>query len=129
MLENTPNLDFWQDMVVSLLTEDGRVTGVKTSIGHEIPARSVILTNGTFLNGIIHIGLKKFAGGRLGEKASTGLTESLTSLGLISERMKTGTPVRIDGRTINFSVMEEQHGDENPGCFSFTDTPPLTRKL
>jgi tRNA uridine 5-carboxymethylaminomethyl modification enzyme len=128
MLENTPNLDFWQDMVTGVSVKDGRVTGVRTSMGHEIPGKSVILTNGTFLNGIIHIGMKQFGGGRIGEKAAKGLTENLVELGFESSRMKTGTPVRVDGRSIDFSRMEEQFGDENPARFSFTDTPPLTKQ-
>ena len=128
MLENTPNLDFWQDMVVDLIVNENRVEGVITSMGQHILSKSVILTNGTFLNGIIHIGKKKFGGGRIGEKASTGLTERLVKLGFEASRMKTGTPVRVDGRTINFSKMEEQIGDENPQRFSFTDTPNLTKQ-
>ncbi|MCD4694820.1 MAG: tRNA uridine-5-carboxymethylaminomethyl(34) synthesis enzyme MnmG [Bacteroidales bacterium] len=125
ILENIPNLDFWQDMVIGILTEDDKVIGVKTSMGHKIKSRSVILTNGTFLNGIIHIGKKQFGGGRLAETSSVGLTENLISLGFESDRMKTGTPVRVDGRTIDFSKLEIQPGDENPGKFSFTDTPKL----
>lgn len=125
MLENTPNLDFWQDMVTGVIVKNGRVKSVMTSMGHEIPGKSVVLTNGTFLNGIIHIGLKQFGGGRIGEKAVKGLTECLVELGFESDRMKTGTPVRVDGRSIDFSKLEEQKGDENPGKFSFTDTPPL----
>ena len=125
MLENTPNLDFWQDMVTGVLIKDGRITGVTTSMGHEIPAKAVILTNGTFLNGVIHIGMKQFGGGRIGEKAAKGLTECLVELGFESDRMKTGTPVRVDGRSIDFTKMDEQKGDEIPGKFSFTDTPPL----
>lgn len=128
MLENTPNLDFWQDMVVEVITKDKKVTGVRTSMGHEIPCKAVILTNGTFLNGIIHIGQKQFGGGRIGEKASRGLTENMRDLGFESDRMKTGTPVRVDGRTIDFSKLEEQKGDENPGKFSFTETPPLNKQ-
>lgn len=124
MLEKTNNLDFWQDMVTGILVEKEQVIGVRTSMGHEIFAQSVILTNGTFLNGIIHIGNKKFGGGRMGETASTGLTASLNKLGFESARMKTGTPVRIDGRSIDFSKLEEQKGDEKPGKFSFTDTKP-----
>jgi len=119
MLERTPNLDFWQDRVVGLVFENGRVIGVKTAMQLTIYARSVILTNGTFLNGIIHIGTKQFAGGRIGDPASKGLTEDLVSLGFESARLKTGTPVRVDGRTIDFSKMDEQKGDENPGNFSF----------
>jgi tRNA uridine 5-carboxymethylaminomethyl modification enzyme len=127
-LENTPNLDFWQDMVVDLLVKENRVTGVRTAMGQEIKAESVILTNGTFLNGVIHIGQKKFGGGRIGERASTGLTETLVKLGFDASRMKTGTPVRVDGRTIDFSKMQEQLGDENPQKFSYTDTPKLTKQ-
>jgi tRNA uridine 5-carboxymethylaminomethyl modification enzyme len=125
MLENTPNLDFWQDMVTGVVVEKGIVAGVSTSMGHTIRTKAVILTNGTFLNGIIHIGLKQFGGGRIGEKASKGITECLRELGFESDRMKTGTPVRVDGRTIDFSRLEEQKGDENPGKFSFTETQPL----
>lgn len=120
-LERTPNVDFWQDMVSSLLIKNNTVVGVKTSIGVEIKAKSVVLTNGTFLNGLIHIGEKKFGGGRTGEKAATGLTEQLTELGFEAGRMKTGTPPRVDGRSLNYSVMEQQWGDENPGRFSYTD--------
>jgi tRNA uridine 5-carboxymethylaminomethyl modification enzyme len=125
MLENTPNLDFWQDMVTGVIVKDGIIKGVNTSMGHQIPCKSVILTNGTFLNGIIHIGLKQFGGGRIGEKAAKGLTECLVELGFESDRMKTGTPVRVDGRSIDFVKLEEQKGDEHPGKFSFTETPPL----
>ncbi len=128
MLENTPTLDFWQDMVTGVTVQNDRVTGVTTSMGHHIPGKAVILTNGTFLNGIIHIGLKQFGGGRIGEKASKGMTECLLELGFESDRMKTGTPVRVDGRTIDFSRLEEQNGDEKPEKFSFTDTPALTRQ-
>ena len=120
-LERTLNIDFWQDMVSSLLIRDNRVVGVKTGIGIEILAKSVILTNGTFLNGLIHIGEKKFGGGRTGEKAATGLTEQLTSIGFEAGRMKTGTPPRVDGRSLNYALMEEQWGDENPGRFSYQD--------
>ncbi|NTW23810.1 MAG: tRNA uridine-5-carboxymethylaminomethyl(34) synthesis enzyme MnmG [Lentimicrobium sp.] len=125
MLEQTANLDFWQDSVISVEAKDGRVTGVKTAMGQHINAKTVILTNGTFLNGIIHIGTKNFGGGRIGDKASHGITESLIALGFESARLKTGTPVRVDGRSIDFSKMEEQKGDENPGKFSYTDTPEL----
>lgn len=128
MLEKTPNLDFWQDMVVDILIKDKTVYGVKTSMGQEIRSKSVILTNGTFLNGIIHIGQKKFSGGRIGEKPSTGITESLVEQGFESARMKTGTPVRVDGRTIDFSKLQEQVGDENPQKFSFSDTPQLKKQ-
>ncbi|WP_316779770.1 tRNA uridine-5-carboxymethylaminomethyl(34) synthesis enzyme MnmG [Pedobacter antarcticus] len=120
-LERTPNVDFWQDMVSSLIIENDQVKGVKTSIGSEIRAKAVVLTNGTFLNGTIHIGEKKFGGGRTGEKAATGLTEQLTSIGFEAGRMKTGTPPRVDGRSLNYSLMEEQWGEENPGRFSYTD--------
>ncbi|MFP5079267.1 tRNA uridine-5-carboxymethylaminomethyl(34) synthesis enzyme MnmG [Pedobacter sp. JCM 36344] len=120
-LELTPNVDFWQDMVNSLIIKNGVVLGVKTSLGVEIKAKSVILTNGTFLNGLIHIGEKKFGGGRTGEKAATGITEQLTLLGFEAGRMKTGTPPRVDGRSLNYSLMEEQWGDENPGKFSYTN--------
>jgi len=119
-LERTPNVDFWQDMVSSLVIKDNVVCGVKTSIGVEIQAKAVVLTNGTFLNGLIHIGEKKFGGGRTGEKSATGLTEQLTSLGFEAGRMKTGTPPRVDGRSLDYSVMEEQWGDVNPGRFSYT---------
>ncbi|MDT8392828.1 MAG: tRNA uridine-5-carboxymethylaminomethyl(34) synthesis enzyme MnmG [Bacteroidales bacterium] len=127
-LEKILNLDFLQDMVTGVLIEDAKVEGIRTAMGHVINARSVILTNGTFLNGIIHIGEKKISGGRMGEIASEGITESLIALGFEASRMKTGTPVRIDGRTIDFSKLEEQPGDEVPGRFSFTDTPGLTRQ-
>jgi tRNA uridine 5-carboxymethylaminomethyl modification enzyme len=127
-LEKIQNLDFWQDMVIGLIVKDSQVRGIKTSMGHEILAKSVILTNGTFLNGIIHIGQKKFGGGRIGEKASVGITEDLVKLGFESNRMKTGTPVRVDGRTIDFSRLEEQPGDEVPGKFSFLDTPKLKKQ-
>jgi len=120
-LERTPNVDFWQDMVNGLIIENDKVVGVKTSIGQEIRTKSVVLTNGTFLNGLIHIGEKKFGGGRTGEKAATGITEQLTSIGFEAGRMKTGTPPRVDGRSLNYSLMEEQWGDENPGRFSYTD--------
>lgn len=126
MLEQTPNVDFWQDMVSSLKIENNRVCGVVTSMGIEFSCKAVVLTNGTFLNGIIHIGEKKFGGGRTGEKAATGITEQLVQLGFESGRMKTGTPPRIDGRSLDYSKMSEQAGDENPGKFSFTDTAPLT---
>src|SRR5205085_9157940 len=108
MLEQTPNVDFWQDAVKELIVKGNRVVGVRTSMGLEFNSKSVILTNGTFLNGIIHIGEKQFGGGRTGEKASTGITEQLVSLGFRSGRMKTGTPPRIDGRSLDYSQMEEQ---------------------
>lgn len=120
-LEQTPNVDFWQDMVSGLLVKGDKVVGVRTSIGIEIEAEAVVLTNGTFLNGIIHIGEKRFGGGRTGEKSATGLTEQLVELGFESGRMKTGTPPRVDGRTLDYSKMEEQWGDEERGRFSFTD--------
>jgi tRNA uridine 5-carboxymethylaminomethyl modification enzyme len=129
MLEQTPNVDFWQDMVVGILCDKDRVTGVVTGMGIEFKAKAVVLTNGTFLNGIIHIGEKKFGGGRTGEKASTGITENLVRLGFKSGRMKTGTPPRIDGRSIDYSKIEEQKGDENPGKFSYSDeTCALTKQ-
>ncbi len=123
MLEQTPNVDFWQDMVNSLIIKDEAVVGVRTSMGIEFGAKAVVLTNGTFLNGIIHIGEKNFGGGRTGEKAATGITEQLVQLGFQSGRMKTGTPPRIDGRSLDYSKMEVQEGDENPGRFSFLETP------
>ena len=119
MLEQTPNVDFWQEMVVGLIVKDNRVQGVKTSLGIEILSKSVILTNGTFLNGIIHIGEKQFGGGRAAERAATGITEQLVSLGFESGRMKTGTPPRLDARTIDFSKTEEQKGDV-PTTFACT---------
>ena len=122
MLEQTPNLDFYQDMVKELIVKDGRACGVVTGLGHEIRAKAVVLTNGTFLNGIVHIGEKSFGGGRMAEKAATGLTEQLVSLGFESDRLKTGTPPRIDGRSLDYSKMEEQTGDENIVGFSFTET-------
>ncbi len=128
MLEQTENLDFWQDMVVNLLIEEGKCKGVKTQIGVEFKAKSVILTNGTFLNGLIHIGEKQFGGGRAGARPSTGLTEQLMSLGFESGRMKTGTPPRVDGRSIDYSVLEEQPGDENPGTFSYQSNFKLTKQ-
>jgi len=128
MLEQTPNVDFWQDMVVNLLVENGICIGVKTQIGVEFKAKSVILTNGTFLNGLIHIGEKKFGGGRAGARPSVGLTEQLHILGFESGRMKTGTPPRVDGRSLDYSVMEEQPGDENPSCFSFVTEQKLTKQ-
>ena len=124
-LESIKNVDFWQDMVTDLIVEKDTVVGVKTSMGIEIKARSVILTNGTFLNGTIHIGEKQFGGGRTGERAATGLTACLNALGFESGRMKTGTPPRVDGRSLDYSKMEEQAGDENPSKFSFMDTPAL----
>ncbi len=126
LLEKTPNLDFYQEMVCGLLIEKDKVVGVKTSLGIEIRSKSVVLTNGTFLNGLIHIGDKNFGGGRAGERASTGLTEQLVNLGFDSGRMKTGTPPRVDGRSLDYSKMTEQPGDENPEKFSYLDiTKPL----
>ena len=125
MLEAHPNISFWQEMVVGLVVKDGIVKGVKTSLGLEIPSKTVILTNGTFLNGVIHIGERKISAGRAGERASTGITAQLESLGFESDRMKTGTPARVDGRTINWEVMEVQPGDEPAGKFSYTNTPKL----
>ena len=118
-LEKNPNVDMWQDMVNSIIVEENRAVGVKTNLGMEIRSKSVILTNGTFLNGLIHIGEKKFGGGRTAERAATGLTEQLVELGFESGRMKTGTPPRLDGRTINYDIIEEQKGDDIPGQFSF----------
>src|SRR5476649_2625872 len=120
-LERTPNVDFWQDTVNSLLVKNNTIQGVRTSLGIEIESDAVILTNGTFLNGLIHIGEKRFGGGRTGEKAATGLTEQLVELGFDSGRMKTGTPPRVDGRSLNYTLMEEQWGDEERGRFSYTD--------
>ncbi len=124
-LEANPNIDLWQEMVTGLITEDKRAIGVITSLGLKIYADTVVLTNGTFLNGLIHIGEKNFGGGRAGEKASVGLTADLEKLGFESGRMKTGTPPRVDKRSIDFSKMEEQLGNENPEKFSYTDTPSL----
>lgn len=126
MLEGTPNLDFYQEMVSGILIENNKVTGVRTNLGIEIKAKTVVLTNGTFLNGLIHIGEKQFGGGRAGESASFGITEDLVRLGFESGRMKTGTPPRVDGRSLDYSKMEEQPGDENPQKFSYLDiTKPL----
>lgn len=119
MLEQTPNLDFYQDMVNGLLVKDGRVEGIITGMGNEIRSKAVVLTNGTFLNGIIHIGEKQFGGGRMAEKAATGITEQLVALGLESDRLKTGTPPRIDGRSLDYSKMEEQKGDDDIVGFSY----------
>ena len=127
-LEQTPNVDFWQEMVTGLIVKGNKVTGVKTGMGLEISAKSVILTNGTFLNGLIHIGNKQFGGGRTGEASARGITEQLVELGFDSGRMKTGTPPRVDGRSLDYSKMDEQAGDEQPGKFSFTETKPLTNQ-
>lgn len=128
LLEQNPNVDFWQDMCTGLLVEGNRVVGVKTSIGVEVKAKSVVLTNGTFLNGLIHLGEKQFGGGRAAERAATGITEQLIELGFESGRMKTGTPPRVDGRSLDYSRMEEQFGDENPSKFSFSPTQALTKQ-
>jgi len=129
MLENTPNLDFYQEMVSGLIVKNNKVIGVKTSLGIKVKAKTVVLTNGTFLNGLIHIGDKSFGGGRAGERAATGITEQLVDLGFDSGRMKTGTPPRVDGRSLDFSKMIEQPGDENPEKFSYLDiTKPLTKQ-
>ncbi len=125
MLEKTSNLDFYQDMVKGLMVRDGRCNGVITGLGHEIRAKAVVLTNGTFLNGLIHIGEKNFGGGRMAEKSATGITEQLVKLGFESDRLKTGTPPRIDGRSLDYSKMEEQPGDEEITGFSFMDTPKI----
>lgn len=125
-LEQTPNVDFWQEMITGLLVKQGRVVGVRTGIGIEIESESVVLTNGTFLNGIIHIGEKQFGGGRTGEAPAKGITEQLVSLGFEAGRMKTGTPPRVDGRSLDYSKMEVQFGDEKPEKFSYSDeTTPI----
>ena len=129
LLEQNPMVDFWQDMGTGVIVEKGRVVGVKTSLEINIYAKAVILTNGTFLNGIIHLGEKQFGGGRVGEKASTGITEDLVSLGFESGRMKTGTPPRVDGRSLDYGLMEPQPGDDQPSKFSFWDTQALTYQL
>lgn len=128
VLENTPNLDFFQDMVKSLIINNGKVEGVITSLGIEIKGKSVVLTNGTFLNGLIHVGDKQLGGGRMGEPKAYGITEQLVDLGFEAGRMKTGTPVRVDGRSLDYSKMEEQAGDKNPQKFSYLDTPKLTKQ-
>ncbi len=125
MLENTPNVDFYQDMVKELVIKNGRACGVVTGLGHTILSNAVVLTNGTFLNGVIHIGEKQFGGGRVAEKAATGITEQLTSLGFESSRLKTGTPPRVDGRSLDYSRMEEQPGDTEVGGFSYLHKPTL----
>jgi tRNA uridine 5-carboxymethylaminomethyl modification enzyme len=121
-LEHTPNVDFWQEMISGITTHQGRITGVRTGVGIEIQSKSVILTNGTFLNGIIHIGEKQLGGGRTGESAAKGITEQLVGLGFEAGRMKTGTPPRVDGRSLDYSKMEVQYGDENPEKFSYSNT-------
>ena len=129
MLEAHPNIDFWQEMVTGITEKDGRITGVRTQLGLEISAKAVVLTNGTFLNGLIHIGEKQFGGGRAGERAATGITAQLLELGFESGRMKTGTPPRVDGRSLDWSKMEEQPGDDKITGFSYTDTPKPDRQL
>ncbi len=129
MLEANPMVDFWQEMIRGLIVKDGRVCGVVTGMGLTIESETVVLTNGTFLNGIIHIGEKQFGGGRAGESAAKGITEQLVELGFEAGRMKTGTPPRVDGRSLDYSKMERQDGDVEPSCFSYTDTPKLTRQL
>lgn len=129
MLEAHPLVDFWQDMVSGILVKDGRVCGIRTGMGLEINGKAVVLTNGTFLNGLIHIGEKQLGGGRAGESAARGITEQLVELGFEAGRMKTGTPPRLDGRSLDYSRMEIQPGDEQPGKFSYTDTPALKQQL
>ncbi|MGM0612481.1 MAG: tRNA uridine-5-carboxymethylaminomethyl(34) synthesis enzyme MnmG [Bacteroidota bacterium] len=129
MLEQTENIDFWTETVTEVLVEQGKTVGVKTQLGLEIIAEAVIITAGTFLNGMIHIGQKQLRGGRIGERSSTGLTASLENLGLEVERMKTGTPVRVDGRTIDYTKLNIQPGDAKPGKFSFRDTRPVENQL
>jgi len=128
LLERNPNVDFWQDMCDGLIVENNKIVGVKTAIGIEIKAKAVILTNGTFLNGLIHLGEKQFGGGRAGERSATGITENLVELGFETGRMKTGTPPRVDGRSLDYSKMEEQPGDEVPSKFSFTNTKALSKQ-
>lgn len=129
MLERTPNVDFFQDTVKSLIVKDNRVQGVVTSMGMTFHCKAVVLTNGTFLNGLIHIGAKQFGGGRMGEKSATGITEQLVELGFEAGRMKTGTPPRVDGRSLNYEAMEEQKGDEVPSKFSYSsETKPLEKQ-
>ncbi|HWK06893.1 MAG TPA: tRNA uridine-5-carboxymethylaminomethyl(34) synthesis enzyme MnmG [Puia sp.] len=123
MLEKTPNVDFYQDMVSTLIIKEGKVCGVVTGLGHEIESKAVVVTSGTFLNGVIHIGEKRFGGGRVAEKAATGITEQLVSLGFESDRLKTGTPPRVDGRSLDYTKMEEQMGDDEMVGFSYLDTP------
>jgi tRNA uridine 5-carboxymethylaminomethyl modification enzyme len=124
ILEANPNVDMWQEMVSGLIIDNHQIKGVRTGMGLEIYANSVVVTSGTFMNGIIHIGEKQFGGGRAGERASKGITEELVQQGFQSGRMKTGTPPRIDGRSLDYDKMEEQKGDEAPGKFSFSDTKP-----
>jgi tRNA uridine 5-carboxymethylaminomethyl modification enzyme len=128
MLEQTPNVDFYQDMVNSIVVKDGQACGVVTGLGHTIHSKAVVVTSGTFLNGVIHIGEKRFGGGRVAEKAATGITEQLVSLGLESDRLKTGTPPRIDGRSLDYSKMEEQKGDDEIVGFSYLNIPKPTQQ-
>lgn len=128
LLEQNPNVDFWQDMVVDIITENNKVLGVITGIGTKVYCETLILTSGTFLNGLIHLGEKQFGGGRAGEKAAHGITEALVKMGFEAGRMKTGTPPRVDGRSLDFSKMEEQFGDENPSKFSYWDTEALKQQ-
>lgn len=129
LLEQNPNVDFWQDMAVGVLVENNTVVGVELAMGTKVYAKSVVLTNGTFLNGLIHLGEKQFGGGRAGEKAATGLTEALVRLGFEAGRMKTGTPPRVDGRSLDYTKMEVQDGDSNPSKFSYGHTQPLSTQL
>jgi tRNA uridine 5-carboxymethylaminomethyl modification enzyme len=129
LLERNPNIDFWQDMVVEILLENNKVSGIKTAMGQNIYAHSVVLTSGTFLNGLIHLGEKQYGGGRAGEKASIGITECLVRHGFQAGRMKTGTPPRLDGRSLDYTKMEIQNGDENPSKFSFSNTKALSKQL
>jgi tRNA uridine 5-carboxymethylaminomethyl modification enzyme len=129
LLEQNPNVDFWQDMATGIVVQNNRVVGVKTSIGVVVKGKSVVLTNGTFLNGLIHLGEKQFGGGRAGEKAAYGITEDLVALGFESGRMKTGTPPRVDGRSLDYTKMEIQPGDDHPGKFSYWDTKALSHQL
>ena len=129
LLEQNPNVDFWQDMCTGVLVDEGKIVGVKTAMDINIFADAVVLTNGTFLNGLIHLGEKQFGGGRVAEKASTGITENLIELGFESGRMKTGTPPRVDGRSLDYSKMEIQPGDENPSKFSYSNTNALTKQI
>lgn len=128
MLESTPNIDFYQDLIKSLIIKNNSVEGVVSGLGHKILATTVVITSGTFLNGVIHIGEKRFGGGRIAEKASTGITEQLVEVGFESDRLKTGTPPRVDGRSLDYSKMEEQHGDTEIKGFSFLDTPKPTQQ-
>ena len=129
LLEQNPNVDFWQDMCVGVIVEEGKILGVKTSLDIDVFADAVVLTNGTFLNGLIHLGEKQFGGGRAAEKASTGITENLIQLGFEAGRMKTGTPPRVDGRSLDYSKMEAQDGDENPSKFSYSNNSALTKQI